>query len=75
MDDRKLENFNAEIEELVAKLDALSATPKNDISCARLAELKAVQDKLVAVMSQKSGFILAQLEVEAAKPAAGGAAR
>jgi hypothetical protein len=71
MDDRKLENFNTEIEELVAQLDALSATPKGDISCPRLDELKAVQDKLVAVMGQKSGFILAQLEVAAAKSPAG----
>jgi hypothetical protein len=70
MDDRKLENFNAEIEELVGQLDALSATPKGEISCVRLKELKAVNDKLIAVMGQKSGFILAQLEVEAAKPPA-----
>jgi hypothetical protein len=67
MDDNKLGNFNSQIEELVAQLDTLSATPNSDVSCARLAELKGVRDKLVAVMSQKSGFILAQLEVEAAK--------
>ncbi|MGA7328110.1 MAG: EipA family protein [Rhodomicrobium sp.] len=70
MDDGKLENFNTEIEELVAQLDALSATPNNQISCARLSELKSVQAKLVAVMGQKSGFILAQLEVEGTRPAA-----
>ncbi len=67
MDDSKLEAFNADIEELVARLDSLSATPNNEVSCARLGELKAVQDKLVAVMGQKSGFILAQLEVEGTK--------
>ncbi len=66
MDDSKLETFNAEIEELVGQLDALNVTPKNDISCARLDELKAVNDKLVAVMRRKAGFILSQLEVEAA---------
>src|SRR5262245_62775264 len=49
MDDSKLEAFNADIEELVTKLDALSATPNNEVSCARLSELRAVQEKLVAV--------------------------
>jgi len=68
MDDSKLETFNAEIEQLVGQLDTLNITPKNDISCARLNELKAVNDKLIAVMRQKAGFILAQLESEAARP-------
>jgi hypothetical protein len=67
MDDTKLETFNADIEELVAKLDTLSATPNSEVSCARLSELRAVQEKLVAVMGQKSGFILAQLEAEGLK--------
>ncbi len=66
MDDTKLETFNAQIEELVGQLDALNVTPKNDISCARLDDLKAVSGKLVAVMRRKAGFILSQLEVEAA---------
>jgi hypothetical protein len=64
MDDSKLEAFNNDIEELVAKLDTLSATPASEMSCARLSELKTVQEKLIAVMGQKSGFILAQLEAE-----------
>jgi hypothetical protein len=66
MDDTKLEAFNAEIEELVGQLDALNATPKNAISCTRLDDLKGVNDRLVAVMRRKAGFILAQLEAEAA---------
>ena len=68
MDNSKLETFNAEIEQLVGQLDTLNVTPKNDISCGRLNELKAVNDKLVSVMRQKAGFILAQLESEAARP-------
>lgn len=67
MDDSKLEAFNTEIEELVAQLNSLSATPNSDISCARLSELKAVREKLIGVMGQKSGFILAQLEAEGTK--------
>jgi hypothetical protein len=67
MDDSKLEAFNSDIEELVAKLDALSATPNSEVSCTRLTELRAVQEKLVAVMGHKSGFILAQLEAEGLK--------
>ncbi len=43
-------------------------TPKNDVSCARLNELKAVNDRLVAVMRRKAGFILAELESQAASP-------
>jgi len=64
MDDSKLEAFNSDIEELASKLDTLSATPNSEVSCARLSELRAVQERLVAVMGQKSGFILAQLEAE-----------
>jgi hypothetical protein len=67
MDDAKLEAFNNDIEELASQLDALSATANSDVSCNRLGELKTVQEKLVAVMGQKSGFILAQLEAEGAK--------
>jgi hypothetical protein len=67
MDDSKLETFNAEIEQLVGQLDTLNVTPKNDISCARLSELKSVNDKLIAIMRQKAGFILAQLESEAGR--------
>lgn len=67
MDDAKLETFNNDIEELASQLDGLSATANSDVSCGRLDELKTVQGKLVAVMGQKSGFILAQLEAEGAK--------
>lgn len=67
MDDTKLETFNGDIEELAGKLDALSATANSEVSCTRLSELKTVQEKLVAVMGQKSGFILAQLEAEGGK--------
>ena len=67
MDDAKLEAFNNDIEELASQLDALSATANSDVSCTRLGELKTVQEKLIAVMGQKSGFILAQLEAEGAK--------
>ncbi len=69
MDDNKLSQFNGDIEELVAELDMLSATPKAEISCERLNELKRVREKLVAVMGRKSGFILAQLEAENAAAA------
>jgi hypothetical protein len=68
VDDSKLGRFNSQIEELVAQLDTLSATPANEVSCDRLNELKSVRDKLVSVMGQKSGFILAELEAEARIP-------
>ncbi len=64
MDDGKLVNFNSQIEELVSQLDTLSATSAKDVSCDKLNELKSVRDRLVAVMSQKSGFMLAELEVK-----------
>ncbi len=67
MDDAKLESFNNDIEELASKLDTLSGTPNSDVSCGRLSDLKSVQERLIAVMGQKSGFILAQLEAEGAK--------
>jgi hypothetical protein len=62
MDDSRLTQFNTEIEELVSQLDRLSVTPKGDMSCQRLSDLRAVRDKLVAVMGQKSGFVLAQID-------------
>src|SRR5215472_16631287 len=46
MDDSKLEAFNSDIEELVSKLDALSATPNSEVSCTRLSELRGVQERL-----------------------------
>jgi hypothetical protein len=67
MDDAKLELFNNDIEELVGKLDALSGTPNSEVSCSRLEDLKMVQERLIAVMGQKAGFILAQLEAEGQK--------
>ena len=68
MDDGKLEAFNNDIGGVRRTgLDTLSATPNSDVSCARLSELKSVQEKLLAVMGQKSGFILAQLEAEGAE--------
>ncbi|MBT3071751.1 DUF1134 domain-containing protein [Rhodomicrobium sp. Az07] len=69
MDDTKLQSFNSDIEDLVGQLDTLNATPKNEISCDRLNELKTINDKLIGVMRRKAGFILAQLEAEADKPA------
>lgn len=69
MNDSRLEKFNVEIEELVSQLDNLSATPGGEVSCDRLNELKTVRDRLVKVMGQKSGFILAQLETENQRPA------
>lgn len=67
MDDSRLGTFNTELEQLVSQLDTLSATPSTDVSCDRLSDLKSVRDRLVTVMNQKSGFILAQLEAEGAK--------
>jgi len=69
MDDTKLESFNSDIEDLVGQLDSLNATPKNEISCERLNELRSINDRLIGVMRKKAGFILAQLEAEAGKPA------
>jgi len=62
MDDGKLAQFNGEIEELIAELDTLSATPESQVPCARLEDLKRVRDKLLTVMGRKSGFVLAELE-------------
>ena len=67
MDDAKLESFNNDIEELASKLDALSATPNSDVSCTGLANSRRSRRGSIAVMGQKSGFILAQLEAEGAK--------
>jgi hypothetical protein len=65
MDDSRLGGFNAQIEQLVSKIDALSGTSGGDVSCARLDDLRAARDQLVSVMNKKFAFILAQLDVEA----------
>jgi hypothetical protein len=64
MQDGKIEEFNREIEGLVAQMDALSQTPNNKITCEKLGDLKRVRDRLLTVMGQKSGYMLAKAEAE-----------
>ncbi len=67
--DNKMSDFNREIESLVSQMDTLSQTPSNEINCERLNELKRVRDRLLTVMGQKSGYLLAKADEELDKPA------
>ncbi len=62
--DEKVDGFNREIESLVAQMDMLSQTPAAKITCDKLDELKRVRDRLLTVMGQKSGYMLAKVEAE-----------
>jgi hypothetical protein len=62
MNDTRLNSFNDEIAILVTRLDTLSGVSGTNVSCERLDELKKVRDRLLTVMGQKSGFMLAGLE-------------
>lgn len=69
MQDDKIEEFNREIDGLVAQMDALSQTPNNKITCEKLDDLKRVRDRLLTVMGQKSGYMLAKVDAEFEKDA------
>jgi hypothetical protein len=62
--DEKIGELNREIESLVAQMDVLSQTPNSKITCEKLEELKRVRDRLLTVMGQKSGYMLAKVEAE-----------
>jgi hypothetical protein len=70
--DEKIDEFNREIESLVAQMDVLSQTPNSKITCEKLDELKRVRDRLLTVMGQKSGYMLAKVEDELENGAKGG---
>jgi hypothetical protein len=67
--DGKMSEFNREIETLVAQMDGLSQTPNENINCEKLDELKRVRDRLLTVMGQKSGYLLAKADLELDRPA------
>ncbi len=70
LQDEKIEEFNREIELFVGEMDVLSRTPNDQVTCAKLDELKRVRDRLLTVMGQKSGYMLARADVLLDKPAA-----
>ncbi len=62
MNDSRLESFNSEIETLVTQIDSLSSSSGGPVSCERLNDLKKARDRLLTVMGQKSGYMLAELD-------------
>lgn len=66
--DEKIEEFNRDIDNLVNRMDALSQTPNNQVTCEKLAELKRVRDQLLTLMGQKSGYMLARADSLLDKP-------
>lgn len=60
--DDRVGEFNREIEKLVNQMDELSRTPAKQINCAKLEELRQVHDRLLTIMGQKSGYILANVD-------------
>ncbi|MGB0084248.1 MAG: EipA family protein [Rhodomicrobiaceae bacterium] len=69
LQDDKMDEFNREIDSLVNQMDALSQTPNERINCEKLEELKRVRDRLLTVMGQKSGYMLAKADSELDRPA------
>jgi hypothetical protein len=69
LQDDRMDEFNREIEALVGQMDALSQTPNERIDCDKLEELKRVRDRLLTVMGQKSGYMLAKADLELDRPA------
>ncbi|WP_125461687.1 MULTISPECIES: DUF1134 domain-containing protein [Rhodomicrobium] len=68
LQDDKMSDFNREIEMLVGQMDSLSTTPNDKITCDKLEELKRVRDRLLTVMGQKSGYMLAKADIEFDRP-------
>jgi hypothetical protein len=81
LQDDKIEEFNNEISRLVGQMDMLSRTPSDKVTCQKLDELKRIRDRLLTVMGQKSGYMLARADVlfdkstfsQSAKPASASA--
>lgn len=69
LQDEKMDEFNREVDTLFSQMDALSQTPNDKINCEKLDELKRVRDRLLTVMGQKSGYMLAKADVELDRPA------
>lgn len=69
LQDDKMSEFNREIDALVNQMDQLSQTPNDKIDCEKLDELKRVRDRLLTIMGQKSGYMLAKADVELDKSA------
>jgi hypothetical protein len=70
LQDDKMSQFNREIETLVSQMDGLSQTPADQITCDKLEELRRVRDRLLTVMGQKSGYMLAKADLELDRPVA-----
>lgn len=62
LQDDRIGEFNRDIEQLVNQMDGLSRTPAEQIDCGKLANLKQVRDRLLTVMGQKSGYMLANVD-------------
>ena len=62
LQDERVGEFNREIEQLVNQMDDLSRTPAEQIDCGKLGQLKQVRDRLLTVMGQKSGYMLANAD-------------
>ena len=68
LQDETTAGFDREIESLVTQLDVISQTPNSKINCEKLDELKRGRDRLLTVMSQKSGYLLAKIESKLVNP-------
>jgi hypothetical protein len=66
--DEKMSDFNREIEQLVAEMDTLSNLGPDQVNCEKLEDLKRVRDRLLTVMGQKSGYMLARADIELDRP-------
>lgn len=66
--DEKMSDFNREIEQLVAEMDMLGNLGPDQVNCEKLEDLKRVRDRLLTVMGQKSGYMLARADIELDRP-------
>lgn len=73
--DEKMSDFNREIEQLVAEMDTLSNLGPDQVNCEKLEDLKRVRDRLLTVMGQKSGYMLARADIELDRPRGSSAPR
>ncbi len=66
-DDPKLDEFNTQIETLFSQIDELSRARGGTVTCQQVDKLKSLRDRLLVVMAQKSGYMLAQLDAAPAQ--------
>ncbi len=68
LSDNRLNQFDREIDVLIDRIDVLGQATDESPTCRRLEAIKQVRDRLISVLGQKSGYVLAKLDTAIQAP-------